>query len=318
MLRSGSTLLAAALAAADGVVTVGESHMLWAALADGRPCTCGEPIATCPFWKPILASVLAEYGLGVESARELHQKVLSLVRIRRVPWLLGGFSERRQLSADETLFAKLAASIYRAVADATNARIIVDASKTPAFPALMGSAGGVRFGGIHLIRDPRAVAYSEHYRFHRNMPEPLRAPSRTSWKSAMWWSIYNLGTEWTARHQQATTPWTRVRYEDFVAAPEKVLTNISLDLGLDIDAWPFDSPDVIQLGVSHEPSGNPSRFETKLRTIALRSEWVTALPARQRRIVNAITWPQLRRYHYPLRGGPVGYNPSSGAKNLPV
>jgi hypothetical protein len=242
-----------------------------------------------------------------------------LVRIRRVPWLAGGrLAEYRRLSADESLLADIAASIYQAVAHATNARIIVDASKNPAYPALMGSARTVRFCGIHLVRDPRAVAYSEHYRFHRNMPEPLRAPSRPPWKSAVWWSIYNLATEWTARHQQATTPWTRVRYEDFVAAPEKVLTNISLDLGLDIDAWPFDSPDVIRLGVSHEPSGNPSRFEAKLRTIALRSEWVTALPPRQRRIVNAITWPQLRRYHYPLRGGPVGYNPSNGAKNLPV
>ena len=58
--RSGSTVLAAILGEVEGVFAAGEVRYLWQrGLVEGRLCGCGVPVAECPLWSAVLATVEA-------------------------------------------------------------------------------------------------------------------------------------------------------------------------------------------------------------------------------------------------------------------
>ena len=52
------------------------------------------------------------------------------------------------------------ARIYRAVAEVTGARVVVDASKGPALGQALAGAPGIDLRMLNVVRDPRAVAWS--------------------------------------------------------------------------------------------------------------------------------------------------------------
>ena len=98
-------------------------------------------------------------------------------------------------------------------------------------------------------------------------------------------------------------PVMRLRYEDFVAAPEAAMDRIAgfaklaapagdSFLGADGEArW-------AELDPVHSASGNPMRFTTGRIPIRLDERWRTGMPTAQRRAVSALTWPLLARYGY--------------------
>ena len=57
--RSGSTLLDVLLGQSPGVVGTGEVTFLFRAAEHLVPCSCGEPLADCAVWGPVLADVEA-------------------------------------------------------------------------------------------------------------------------------------------------------------------------------------------------------------------------------------------------------------------
>jgi hypothetical protein len=50
---------------------------------------------------------------------------------------------------------------------------------------------------------------------------------------------------------------------------------------------------------THSVWGNPMRFESRIR-IKRDDRWRTAMPSRDQRVVEAMAWPLMRRYGYPL------------------
>src|SRR4029077_18987486 len=61
-------------------------------------------------------------------------------------------------------YAEVAGRLYRAIAAATGARVIVDTSKRTGDAALLRCLPGVGPRVLHVVRDPRAVAYSWSHR----------------------------------------------------------------------------------------------------------------------------------------------------------
>ena len=70
--------------------------------------------------------------------------------------------------------------LYRAIGEVTGARLIIDSSKVPSGAALLSHAG-VEAHLLHVVRDPRVVAYSwQRPKAHRDRPKPvdMRAHAR--------------------------------------------------------------------------------------------------------------------------------------------
>lgn len=302
MLRSGTTLLSAALASRPGVVTLGESVMLWRAVADGRPCSCGTPLRSCEIWGPVLETVFKEHNIDAEHAHRVDRLWRPVVRIRRIRRLARQADiGPRALDARALAYVRLTTSLYRAFAEATGASMVVDASKTPALAAALSVSDELALRCIHLVRDPRAVAYSESKEHWSSLQSNLRPPVRSASRSAMTWAAYNAAAEWLRRRQRGRVPWTTIRYEDFATHPESSLQALGELMGMTQGGWPFLGPGVLRLAATHEAAGNPNRFDDRNRAIALREDWVTQMDPWTRRGVTAVTAPLLRRYGYPMQ-----------------
>jgi hypothetical protein len=296
--RSGSTLLDSILDQIDGIFTAGEIHYLWdRSLGEDRLCACGEPFSRCPLWREVMAAFHAG-GEPVDARR--------LVALREgvTPFgaLAGRFrsrpaGERRDLAPYLAAMARL----YRAIHRVTGCRAIVDSSKSPAWGWLVESLPGFRFAAVQVVRDARASAYawSKEMVYDPSGDEPMLMTRMSAARSARQWVKWNLAAELLWRRWPGG--YLRLRYEDFVAAPQRVVAEVArLALDEAPGALPFRGAAEVELRASHSMAGNPSRFQSGVVALRRDEAWRERLPRRQRRLVTALTWPLLVRYGYPL------------------
>jgi Sulfotransferase family len=302
--RSGTTVLGRALGEVDGVIFAGELRWLWRrGIIEGRPCGCGQPPVRCPVWARVLADVLGagpyvRDGVAAPAVRQaVHDQLEVAARRNRL---------RVLTSAEETLgwpaFDRLRAisgRVVTALATATGAVMVVDTSKRAQEAAVLAAYGDVDQYVLHIVRDPRAVAWS----WGRAKPLPsahgdAAMARRTPASSAIRWMENSVSAHLMQRRLPASR-WLEVRYEDFVTNPRGITQTIIdfADLGA---AAPVDEHGAVHLGSSHTVAGNPNRFHVGLVQIRPDNEWQELMPARQRRVVEALTAPFLRRYGYPL------------------
>jgi Sulfotransferase family len=282
--------------AADRAAGVGELRWLWdRGILDDYLCGCASPFHACDFWQRTLEHFTAQLPTGA-SPRAYAEKVISLrrcvERLRYMPFLLrpqltpAAYRHRLE-SYRETL-----RMLYESVAAAGDARIVVDSSKEPVYAYVLAGVRDIDLRVLHLVRDSRAVAYS--WQRHVSRPEihwTEREMRRyTLWQSASQWNLKNgLAEVLRARG----VPVSRLRYEDFVAAPSETLRRRLDDLGLPTRRSPL-------AGSWHSVSGNPVRFRGEAHTLKLDREWEVRMPRRKRVAVTAATAPLLLRYGYPL------------------
>lgn len=276
--RSGSTLLASLLTRECGAFDCGELHLLWRSFSDGRLCTCGELMEKCSVWVEVRDRVLHEVGLSRPSDADTLQD--SVGRQRRL------FSPRPAAISAEAL--ELRRATEQAVSAVTGRSVLVDSSKLPTH-VMTALGANSRARAIHLIRDPRAVAYS----LSRPHSDPSLGgkwmPSMGPVRAAIMWTAINLGMRRISAHWGG-----RIRvvvYEDLAAEPERTISEI------------VSMEDVVGSGVrscplsSHAIAGNPSRFEG-LRPVKRDDRWIEGMSRGARSIVRLITWPLSRQYGY--------------------
>jgi hypothetical protein len=93
----------------------------------------------------------------------------------------------------------------------------------------------------------------------------------------------------------------RVRYEDLVADPVGVIEWLRSDLGLSPGCG-FEVVDgKAKLPGSHIIDANPSRFDSGDVAIRLDDAWRSEMRPRDRRLVEAMTFPMLGAYGYSSR-----------------
>jgi hypothetical protein len=286
--RIGSTLLDLLLGRLDGWFSLGEFRRFWHARRDDYRCGCGELVAECPVWSPVIARA------GTRTVDDALADFKTTVRLRRLPGLASPRLAGSHRAAQERATRELGA-VYRAAAEVTGARVLVDSSKDPLYGLLLGQAPDIEVHAIHLVRDSRAVAWSEQRT--RARPElgdrvahlPIRSPRAT-------------GVEWDLRNALArlagarSCTYTRITYEALVADPDATVERIARAVvGSGAIAGPLQP-------TNHTVGGNPMRFETGALEIRPDVEWRTGMSAHDRRVVTALTWPLLRLYGYRGRG----------------
>ncbi len=290
--RSGSTILANVLGSAAGVVTLGEINNIWErGFGADLICACGRPFSRCELWRPIAEEA---FGAGVSSvAQRAAAAALGntwLMR-RRLPLLCRG-QEDRALP-----YAELLAPLYRSAAQITGAQLLVDASKSPWHAAVAFDLAGLDVYVIHLVRDPRGVAYSlqKKVRYDADDTKSIYMDQHGVTKSSLAWLYRSRLIESTWKGEDRAL---LLRYEDFVASPQDVTELIYSWVGLPGTHAPFTAPDQVQLRLSHNVSGNPVRFQQGTVELKADDAWRSGLPQNTARYVRALTWPHMRHFGY--------------------
>ena len=94
-----------------------------------------------------------------------------------------------------------------------------------------------------------------------------------------------------------------LRYEDFVAEPQKALARVLELVGEEAAPRPRVVEHKVKLGVNHNVWGNPSRFRTGTVEIRPDREWAYRMKPGDKKLIGLLTLPLLVRYGYPLSAG---------------
>jgi hypothetical protein len=286
--RCGSTVLSNILGEMPGVFSAGEIRFLWERAARGRECGCGQPASSCEVWSRALMA--GEQVGGSPATGDPIAWQREAVKLRHTWGILRGGSTssslRNYLGSMGAVLADIAAS--------QGSEVIVDASKRPSNGAALTRVPGITPYFLHLVRDPRAVAYS------RSKPKPGPGgglAKRSLWDSVLHWNATNAAGD--AVRRAAPERSLLLRYEDLVQEPVSAVASIIRLIGLDADP-PIDAAGKVELHGNHNVSGNPDRFVKGEVTLRSDDRWLAAMAPWARWFVSAGTAPLMRRYGYPL------------------
>jgi hypothetical protein len=303
--RSGSTILASILGEVGGLFAAGEMRFLWQrGLIENRLCGCGLVFRDCPVWAAAL-DLAAARGAAVDATGTV-RLLRQTARLRHVPRMIG--QRRRSHTAASSAFSAHRAAIgelYGAIAATTGSDVIVDSSKLPAYGQLLSTMPEIDLAVVHLIRDPRAAAYSWSSR------KPVT--DRAGWthmeqigpiKSSMLWDVWNLASEMLL--DRGSHRYLRLHYEDLIAEPEASVRRILKLVGKEDSPLPFVDATHVLLGVNHSVAGNPERHRRGEIRLQHDVRWLSGMRPRDRYLVTAATFPLLRHYRYPARAPSAG------------
>lgn len=293
--RSGSTILSNSLGQIDGFFSAGEMNFIWKhALIEDRLCGCGRLSRECPVWNAVFDEAFG--GMDAVDAHEMMRLQHSGARTRHIPKML--FRKGREdLAARMKRFLVNSGGLYGAIKSVTGSRVIVDSSKEPAYGRAMGMVSELDLRVLHLVRDPRAAAYS----WLKKKEQPDSADrefmhQKSAANSAVLWDVWNVSTE--ALWRPSGGKYMRLRYEDFISSPKESFRAILDFIGEPDAELPLAGDREVRLGVSHTVSGNPNRFETGAVELKRDDRWRREMTFRDRNLVTALTLPLLPRYGY--------------------
>lgn len=308
--RSGSTVLANALARQHGFVAVGELHGVWQAVKTNELCSCGLPFHDCEFWRAVGRTAYGGWDqVDLPSVLTWND---SLTRHRFFYRIVSPWRSSRSRAQIEQ-YSDLLASLYRAVAQVAGCNRVLDSSKDPPYAFLLREIDSIDLRVLHLVRDCRGVAYSwakatverPEYRDHPTLSGTFmntRGPARTAveWcvKNCLFDILEGLGVSRTL-----------VRYEVLASDPAATLDEIVQHLPLTLERGERTSgvqaTDARQGDADaqvHMVGGNRVRFDRGgIQEIQLDDEWRRMMAPGRRLTVGAISFPFLARYGY-VRG----------------
>ncbi len=300
--RSGSTVLTKLLNYWKGLIGLNEICYLWEYGIEGNhPVSNGDLFSESAFWKQVLGAVFHDKQIIREEVDFFaHPSQVGLKNLLLNQWWV------QPQGRNVETYAKNIEALYASVLATSGDHYVVDSSKTPDYAYFLSRIKTFDILLIHLIRDPRAVAYSWGKKFKRRDTQEGADVAMTRFgllKSTLRWIKWNVGCELLKRKQNVR--YLRVRYEDFVQNPRAVLDNVSAMLDL-----PTSSPRYHLTEKGFEDRyhardisiwGNP-KVRTKRGAIQVTedSEWIKKLSLKKKLIVTLLTLPLLVRYGYRL------------------
>jgi len=296
---SGTTILGNTLGEIDGFFHAGELRTIWGeALAGLQKCGCGRPLRECPVWSEVLARGFP--GLDDAEAARLARLHRDTIRVRHTLRLLRADPPKMPQWPALTEYADVAARLYRSIGEATGARVIVDTSKRTGDAALLRLLPGVDPYVLHVVRDPRAVAYSWS---HRSGSPPSELATAGEWLA---FSALGETVKWRLGRGRSMV----LRHEDFAERPRASLERVLRFVGAAGTPIPLSGPEdrTVEFGENHTVAGHWTRFNRGPADLRLSTEWVSKQRPGQRLLVTGVALPLLPRYGYPLLPGPSSHD----------
>ena len=295
--RSGTTILNRILGQIQGFFPVGEIRQIWDRnILNNRLCGCDRRFRECEVWQNIFSRAYG--GFDDVDAQEMIRLRDSHVRTRHIPQLFLPNNRSRMIRRLD-YYIRNTEKLYKAIANETGSNVIVDSSKYPTYAHTLSLIPSIDLYIIHIIRDPRAVAYSWQKTKHQpdgGSKREMMANLSPSFTSGLW-ITWNLTGELLWR--KGSVPYMRVQYEEFMKQPRMNTEKVVSFLNEKVSAWPFSSNETIRMSKDHTVSGNPNRFQTGDITLKLDEKWRLKIKNSHRRIVTFLTFPFL--YHYGFR-----------------
>jgi hypothetical protein len=294
--RSGSTLLANILGQMPRCFSVGELSAIWDwGFQKNRSCGCGEPFHRCLFWSAVIRNLTQRMGdIDPEKWRSICRRE---IRSLRAPI---HFLTHKRNPSDPALreFLAVTARLYESVRETSGCPVLIDSSKNPFYGGLLALIPQIELYTVHLIRDPRAVAYS----WSIQKPQPDTPMQRMGpAKSSILWTLWNASAERIGGRRRDR--YLRLRYEDLIRSPRPVVETILLTAQEDAAGLPFRKEHSVFLAPNHTIRGNPDRFVTGLVDLIPDTRWEKAMTPGARRIAALLAHPLLHRYGYDRRSG---------------
>ncbi|NHF73101.1 sulfotransferase family protein [Paracoccus xiamenensis] len=288
--RSGSTLLDMMLGSDPRIFGAGEMSTIcrhvW---PNDEFCACHARVRACPLWSGIMAEWLAS-SVDPAAHAKLQQKIEPVFAPARS---LGGATARRY--GEETL------ALLRITAAHAGRPVLLDSSKSPGRGlalAAAAQAAGVDFRVLHLVRDPRAVAYSmsKPMKIDTEAGVQKRIRAHPAWRTALRWNYVNAGADALMR-RLPDGHGLRLRYEDLVSQPEAVLNNVGIAVGQQLGTIAEAIAEGAQIAASHQVAGSRIRMSGPM---ALRPDlnWQDRMAPAARAQVERISGGRMRRYGY--------------------
>ena len=300
--RSGSTLVERILGQLPGFCSAGEIVFLWQrGLIDSQLCGCGVPVPECEFWSRVGKTAFG--GWDQIAAPEMLALQKRVDRNRYIPSMVAP-PVRPAARGDVARYGEVLSRLYRAIGEVSGARVVIDASKHASTAFLLTTrVPGLDVRVVHLVRDPRGVAYSwtKEVRKPEVTGEDAFMPVYSPVSSGRQWLSYNLLFE--ALRALPAAKSAVFRYEDMLADPRAYLERILAHAGEPVlpESFAFLGDREVTLGVDHTVAGNPMRFHEGPLALRLDEAWKSKLPRRDQRIVAAVTTPLRLRYGYTKR-----------------
>jgi Sulfotransferase family len=298
--RSGTTLVERLLGELPGVCALGEVVHLWQRdVRDDERCGCGARFSGCTFWKRVGERAFGGWA-NVDVAR-VHALRDAVERTRHIPRLAAA----HRAPAEVREYAGFYAAVYAAAAEVAGAHVVVDSSKHSSLAHVLRWADDIDLRVVHVVRDPRGVAYSWTKTVTRPETDGIDEMTRYSpGRSAMLWNAHNAAFGLLGRRGVAVR---RVRYEQFIADPRAALRELATYAQIPVSESDlrFLGESHADLSVGHSAAGNPMRFTVGRLPLRRDDAWIRALPSGQRRLVGTVCAPMLRAYGYPLNPAPL-------------
>lgn len=297
--RSGSTILGKILGQVDGFISPGEVCYVWVnGFINNTLCGCGAPFSDCETWQSITDEFFKNSGSAFKPERMDQLRYSSALQFPLV-FVPGG---KRLLRSRQEEYLLGLEKLYRAIQIGSGCKLIVDASKFPAYGYMLSMIPSIELYVVHLIRNPYAVTYS--WRRKKRLSDDVYMPRYSSLGSTIRWVARNLAPEilWSRNPKR----YMRLRYEDFIASPKKTVENILNFVGAGTENLPFETDHEVNLKPDHMIWGNPNRFQTGTVKLRLDDEWRNQLKWSDKVIITALGWPLIIWYGY-LRGKNLNY-----------
>lgn len=291
MQRGGTTVAGRLLGQVPGFVFVGElRRLIQLGLPERCVCGCGREYDACPVWSRVIRDVFRTTSPA--EARTLQQAAAperdSLLRTARL-------ARHGRLDRTTRGYCGVASDLYLALARATGARVVVDSSKSASDAALLGHMADIDPFVLHLIRDPRATAFSRIVRGGR--PDARAHP----------WQALIGGGAWLKRnvsarllHRAAPQRYLRARYEDMVDDPNRFVEAVAHLVGEPPPQPPMVTGGVFAAAAAHTPTGQ-GRFGPDAIHLVPDERWRTGLRAADRMLISGLCAPLAARYGYGRR-----------------
>lgn len=290
--RGGSTVLANVIGEIPGFFSAGEVRYLWdPVVVRHSACGCGQAIDECPVWSRVLAAlddVDLDQVVGWQHEIVKEANTLRLLNPKR--------SARWHALKS---YAEVTARLYKTIEHVTGCNVIVDSSKRPSYAAFIRALGDCDPYFVHLIRDPRASAYSWHTRRYASA-HGNEVKRRNAFDSTVRWNLLNVGSE-LVRRAVGGDRFLRMRYEDFVKEPIERVRDICSLIGDQCLELPFTGEHSVRLSANHTIAGNPSRFSTGDMVLRDTGEWLGGQGVAARLVSTVVALPLLRHYGYGIR-----------------
>tara|TARA_B110000967_G_C18898049_1_gene572298 strand:- start:1053 stop:1916 length:864 start_codon:yes stop_codon:yes gene_type:complete len=205
--RSGTTMLATILNNHPKIYTIGEMHQFLDYLLEDKDCSCGEYLSQCPFWSSVMknldVSILKnKYNVDLSNNLEKH---------RLIPLYLMG-------KPIHPKYREMTDMVFGAIQSKVEKPWILDSSKYNSRYLLLRKNKRINLKGIYLVRDVRGVINS----FGKNVQTPKKPLL-----AILYYSLINFWSQWICFFDKRII---KIRYEDFVNEPDKMIQKIEQHL----------------------------------------------------------------------------------------